>query len=42
MMYEDAKMSKKHIYTAYSDFKGDFGGMNHKILFKTTRELGFP
>jgi len=42
MMYEDAKMSKKHIYTAYSDFKGDFGGMDHRILFQTTRDLGFP
>jgi hypothetical protein len=35
MMYEDSKMSKKHIYTAYSDFKGAFGGMDHRILFKT-------
>jgi hypothetical protein len=25
MMYEDAKLSKKNIYTAYSDFKGSFG-----------------
>ncbi len=33
---------KKHIYTAYSDFKGAFGGMDHRILFKTMRELGFP
>jgi hypothetical protein len=42
MMYEDAKMTKKHIYTAYSDFKGAFGGMNHSILFKTMRDPGFP
>jgi hypothetical protein len=42
MMYEDAKMSKKHIYAAYSDFKGAFGGMDHRILFKTMRDLGFP
>jgi hypothetical protein len=42
MMYEDAKMSKKHIYTAYSDFKGAFGGMDHRILFQTMRGLGFP
>jgi hypothetical protein len=42
MMSKDAKMSKKHIYTAYSDFKGAFGGMDHRILFKTTRDLGFP
>jgi hypothetical protein len=34
--------SKKHIYTAYSDFKGAFGGMDHRILFKIVRELGFP
>ena len=42
MMYEDAKMSKKHMYTIYSDFKGAFGGMNHRILLKTMRDLGFP
>ena len=42
MIYEDAKMSKEHIYTAYSDFKGAFGGMDHRILFKTMRVLGFP
>ncbi len=41
LMYEDAKMSKKHIYTAYSDFKGAYGGMDHIILFKTMRDLGF-
>jgi hypothetical protein len=41
-MYEDAKMSKKHIYTAYSDFKGVFGGMDHRIFFKPMRDLGFP
>jgi hypothetical protein len=41
MRYEDAKMSEKHIYTAYSDFKGAFGGMNHRILFKAMRDLGF-
>ncbi len=28
-MYEDAKLSQKNIYTAYSDFKGAFGGMDH-------------
>ena len=41
-MYEDAKLSKKHIYTAYSDFKEAFRGMDHRILFKTMRQLGFP
>ncbi len=40
-MYEDAKMSK-NIYTAYSDFKGAFGGMDHRLFFKTMRDLGFP
>jgi hypothetical protein len=40
-MYEDAKLSKQHIYTAYSDFKVDFGGMDDIILFKTMRGLGF-
>jgi hypothetical protein len=42
MVYEDAKLSKKHIHTAYSDFKGAFGGMDQRILFKTMRELEFP
>ncbi len=41
-MYEDAKMSKKHIYMECSDFKCAFGGMDHRILFKTMRDLGFP
>jgi hypothetical protein len=41
MMYEDAKMSKNHIYTAYSDFRGAFGGMDHRIIFQTMRDLGF-
>jgi hypothetical protein len=36
MMYKDAKLSKKHVYTAYSSFKGGFGGIEHRILFKTT------
>jgi hypothetical protein len=42
MMYEDAKMSKTHIYTAYSVFKGAFGDMDPRILFTTMRDLGFP
>ena len=33
MMYKDAKLLKKDIYTAYSDFKGAFGGIDHLILF---------
>jgi hypothetical protein len=41
MMYEDAKISKRNIYTAYSDFKGAFGGMDHRILFQLMREYGF-
>ena len=41
-MYEDATLSKKHIYTAYSDFKGAFGGIDHIILLNTVRELEFP
>ena len=41
MMYEDAKISKKYIYTAYSDFKGAFGGMDHRILFQLMKEYGF-
>ena len=40
MMYEDAKMSKKQIYTVCSDFKGAFGGIDHRILFQTMRDLG--
>jgi len=41
MMYEDAKIYRKHIYTAYSDSKGSFGGMDHRILFQIMRDLGF-
>ena len=33
MVYEDAKIKKINIYTAYSDFKGAFGGMDHRMLF---------
>ena len=42
MMYEDAKLSRKHMNTAYSDFKGAFGGMDHRILFNTITKLDFP
>jgi hypothetical protein len=41
MMYEDAKISKRYIYTAYSDFKGALGGMGHRILFQLMKEYGF-
>ncbi len=41
MMYEDAKISKRYIYTAYSDFKDAFGGMDHRILFQLMKEYGF-
>ena len=41
MMYEDAELSKQNIYTAYSDFKGAFGGMGHRILFQIMRDCGF-
>jgi hypothetical protein len=41
MMYEDAKISKRNIYTVYSDFKGAFGGMDHRILFQLMKEYGF-
>jgi len=41
MMYEDAKISERNIYTAYSDFKGAFGGMDHRILFQLMKEYGF-
>ncbi len=41
MMYEDAKLSEKYIYTAYSDFEGALWGMDHRILFKT-KKMGFP
>jgi hypothetical protein len=37
-MYEDAEISKQNIYTAYSDFKGAFGGMNHRILFQIMKD----
>ena len=41
MMQEDAKLSKNNIYTAYSDFKGAFGDMDHRILFQIMRDYGF-
>ena len=41
MMYEDAKLSKNNIYTAYSDFKGALGGLDHRILFQSMRDYGF-
>jgi hypothetical protein len=41
VMYEDAKISKRNIYTAYSDFKGAFGGMDHRTLFQLMEEYGF-
>jgi hypothetical protein len=40
-MYEDAQLSKQNIYTAYSDFKGAFGGMDHHILLQIMKEYGF-
>ena len=41
MMYEDAKILRRDIYTAYSDFKGAFGGMDPRILFQLMKEYGF-
>jgi hypothetical protein len=40
-MYEDAKLFKNNIYTAYSDFKGAFGCMYHRMLFQIMRDYGF-
>ena len=40
VMYEDAKISRRNIYTVYSDFKGAFGGMDHRILFQLMKEYG--
>ena len=40
-MYEDAKLSRQNIYTTYSDFKGAFGGMDHRILFQVMEGYGF-
>ncbi len=40
-MYEDAKLSKQNIYTAYSDFKGAFGGMDHRIPFQLMKDYDF-
>jgi hypothetical protein len=34
MMYEDAKINKRNIYTTCSDFKGAFGGIDDRILFQ--------
>jgi hypothetical protein len=33
MMYEDATISRKDIYTVYSDFKGAFEGVEHGVFF---------
>ena len=41
MMYEDAKMSKKHIHGLLR-FQRRLRGMDHRILFKTMRVLRFP
>ena len=41
MMYEDAKISNRDIYTACSDFKCAFGGMDHRILFQLMKKYGF-
>ncbi len=40
-MYEDAKLSRQNICTSYSDFKGAFGGMDHRILFQLMEGYGF-
>ena len=42
MVLEDAKTSKKPIYTAFVDFKGAFNGTDHKCMFQTMRDLGMP
>ena len=41
MMCEDANISKRNIYTGYSNLKGAFGGMDHRILFQVMEEYGF-
>jgi hypothetical protein len=40
-MYEDAELSRQNMYTKYSDFKGVFGGMDHRILFQLLEGYGF-
>ena len=35
------KKSKRNIYTAYSEFKGAFGGMDHRLLFQLMKECEF-
>ena len=39
--YEDAKLSRQNIDTTYSDFKGAFGDMDHRILFHLMEGYGF-
>jgi hypothetical protein len=41
MLYEDAKLSQTNIYTANSDFKGAFGGMDYHILFQIMKDYCF-
>jgi hypothetical protein len=38
MMYEDATISKRNIYIAYSDFKGAFGGLDPRFLLQLVRD----
>ena len=40
MMYEDAKISKQNIYTAYSDLKDAFGGYNRAPNDTHARQKG--
>ncbi len=40
LVYEDAKLSRQNIYTTYSDLKGAFGGMGHRILFQLMEGYG--
>ena len=39
-MYDDVKISQRNIFTAYSDFKGAFGGIDHRILFQLMEDYG--
>jgi hypothetical protein len=41
-MMEDAKLYHKDFYVMYADVKGAFNAADHRIMFKSMRQLGMP
>jgi hypothetical protein len=42
IMMEDAKNYNKGTYIMYTDFKGAFNVVDHRVMFKHMRQLGMP